>query len=100
MKEIIAFNHYYDVEFTISVWNEKILRKGQITMDDLEGFFCIVLPHNTNLVWTNLLTTDNFKRDERGLYVLMLPDPKKKESTIVRSNHEPVHNKNLEIRLR
>nr|DAO87360.1 MAG TPA: hypothetical protein [Caudoviricetes sp.] len=77
MKDIIAFEHYYDVEFTISFWNEKLLRKGQITVDDLECFFGIAFPYNTNLVWTNLLTMDNFKRDKSGLYVLMVPDPKK-----------------------
>lgn len=77
MKDIIAFKHYYDVERAISFWNDKLLRKGKITVDDLECFFGIAFPHNTNLVWTNLLTMDNFKRDKSGLYFLMLPDPKK-----------------------
>lgn len=75
MKDIIGFEHFYDAQALIRWWNEELLNKGEIKVDDLEGFLCCATPYDDDMKWTNLLTTDNFKRDKHGIYILMLPDP-------------------------
>lgn len=77
MNDIIAVRHYYEVESIISSWNKTLINKGRVTVDDLEGIFFIEFPRDSSWMWTNLLTMDNFKIDKNGLYILMLPDPKK-----------------------
>lgn len=77
MNDTIAFKHYYNVEVTISSWNKILINKGRVTVNDLEGILFNDFPRDSSWMWTNLLTMDNFKMDKNGLYILMLPDPKK-----------------------
>lgn len=77
MNDTIAFKHYYNVESTISSWNKTLINKGRVTLDDLEDIFLSFFSRDSSWMWTNLLTMDNFKIDKNGLYILMLPDPKK-----------------------
>lgn len=77
MNDTIIFELFCDVEVTISSWNKILINKGRVTVDDLEGLLSIAFPRDSSWMWTNLLTMDNFKMDKNGLYILMLPDPKK-----------------------
>lgn len=75
MKEIIGFERFYDAQELIRFWNKELINKGAIKVVDLEGFICYPISYDNDMEWTNLLTTDNFKRDKHGIYILMLPDP-------------------------
>lgn len=75
MKDIIGFEHSYDAQALIHFWNEELINKGEIKVDDLERFLGCATTYDDDMVWTNLLTTNNFKRGKSGIYILMLPDP-------------------------
>lgn len=75
MEDIVGFEHFYDAQALIRFWNEELLNKGAVTVDDLEGFLCCATPYDDNMIWTNLLTINFFKRDKNGIYILMLPKP-------------------------
>ena len=75
MEDIIGFEHFYDAQALIRFWNLELLNKGKIKVDDVEGFLGCPLSYDSDMIWTNLLTVDNFKRDKHGIYILMLSDP-------------------------